>query len=219
VDALGACGLPLLPVRVATSPLEAIAAATELGTPVALKARAGAIVHKSEAGGVVVGIETPNDAGEAYEAMVSRLGSDMGGAVIQQMAPKGVEAIVGVVTDPLFGPVVMVGFGGVTTDLLGDRAFAIPPLEPGQAEEMVRSLRLSPLLDGYRGSAVVDRAGLVRLVELVAQIADEIPELAELDCNPVLVGEAATIVVDCKARLVPLRSGPNALFRALRGRK
>jgi len=216
---LGACGLPLLPVRVVMSPLEAIAAAAELGTPVAMKARAGAIVHKSEAGGVVVGIDTPEDAGEAYEAMASRLGSDMGGAVVQAMAPKGVEAIVGLVTDPLFGPVVMVGFGGVTTDLLGDRAFAIPPLEAGQAEEMVTSLRLAPLLDGYRGSAAVDRAGLVRLVELVAQIADEIPELAELDCNPVLVGDAATIVVDCKARLVPLRSAPNALFRALRGRK
>jgi hypothetical protein len=216
---LGACGLPLLPVRAVMSPSEAIAAATELGTPIALKARAGAIVHKSEAGGVVVGIASPKDAGEAYEAMASRLGSEMGGAVIQPMAPKGVEAIVGVVTDPLFGPAVMVGLGGVTTDLLGDRAFAIAPLEPGQAAEMVGSLRLAPLLDGYRGSAAVDREGLVRLVELVAQIADEIPELAELDCNPVLVSEDATIVVDCKVRLVPLHAGPNALFRALRGRK
>ena len=216
---LGDCGLPLLPVRVAMSPAEAIAAAAELGTPIALKARAGVIVHKSEAGGVVVGIDSPKEAGEAYEAMAARLGSDMGGAVIQPMAPKGVEAIVGVVTDPLFGPVVMVGLGGVTTDLLGDRAFAIAPLEPGQAEKMVSSLRLAPLLDGYRGSAAVDRAGLVRLVELVAQIADETPELAELDCNPVLVSDAATIVVDCKARLLPLHSGPNVLFRALRGRK
>ena len=135
--------------------------------------------------------------------MSERLGSRMGGAVIQPMAPDGVEAIVGVVTDPRFGPVVMVG----------------PPLEPGRAAEMVASLRSAPILDGYRGSTPVDRAGLIRLVELVAHIADAMPELAELDCNPVLVGTAGAIVVDCKVRLLPPRLGPNPLFRALRARR
>ena len=216
---LGACGLPLVPTRVATSASEAVAVAAELGTPVALKARSGALVHKSEVGGVVVGLESPSAVGEAYDAMAARLGPSMGGAIIQPMAPGGVEAIVGVVTDPRFGPVVMVGLGGVTTDLVGDRAFAIPPLEPGRAEEMVASLRSAPLLDGYRGSTPVDRAALVRLVELVAEIADAMPELAELDCNPVLVSTAGAIVVDCKARVSPLHLGPTPLFRALRARR
>ena len=84
---------------------------------------------------------------------------------------------------------------------------------------MVASLRSAPLLDGYRGSMPVDRAALVRLVELVAQIADAMPELAELDCNPVLVGTAGAIVVDCKARLSPPPLGPTPLFRALRARR
>jgi acyl-CoA synthetase (NDP forming)/GNAT superfamily N-acetyltransferase len=216
---LGACGLPLVPTRVAMSASEAVTVAGELGTPVALKARSGALVHKSEAGGVVVGLESPTAAGEAYDAMAARLGPCMGGAVIQPMASGGVEAIVGVATDPSFGPVVMVGLGGVITDLVGDRAFGIPPLEPGRAEEMVASLRTAPLLDGYRGSAPVDRAALVRLVELVAQIADAMPELIELDCNPVLVGTEGAVVVDCKARLSPPHLGPTPLFRALRARR
>jgi acyl-CoA synthetase (NDP forming)/GNAT superfamily N-acetyltransferase len=216
---LDACGLPLLSTRAATSAAEATEVAAELGLPVVLKARSGELVHKSEAGGVVVGIESPIAAGQAFDAMAARLGSRMGGAVLQPMAPPGVEAIVGVVSDPLFGPVVMVGLGGVTTDLLGDHAFAIPPLDPGRATAMVASLRAAPLLEGYRGSAPVDRAGLIRLIELVAHIADEVPELAELDCNPVLVGTDSVMIVDCKARLSQAHLGPNPLFRALRARR
>jgi len=151
--------------------------------------------------------------------MAGRLGAAMGGAVVQPIAPTGVEAIVGICADPRFGPVVMVGLGGVTTDLLADRAFATPPFEVGQAEALVASLRSAPLLDGYRGTPRVDRAALVRLVELVADIADEIPELAELDCNPVLVGSTGAVVVDCRARLMPAQPGPGPLFRALRARR
>ena len=218
-ELLGTCGLALLPTRVATTASEAAMVAEGLGMPVALKARSGQLIHKSEAGGVVTGLESPSAVSEAYTAMAARLGPRMGGAVIQPLAPSGVEAIVGVVTDPRFGPVVMVGLGGVTTDLVGDRAFAIPPLAPGRAEEMVASLRSAPLLDGYRGSPPVDRAALVRLVELVAEIADAMPELAELDCNPVLVGVDGAVVVDCKVRLSAPNLGPTPLFRALRARR
>ena len=95
----------------------------------------------------------------------------MGGAVIQPMAAPGVEAIVGLASDPEFGPVVMVGLGGVMTDLLRDRAFAVPPLGPGVAGAMVASLRAAPLLDGYRGAPKVDRQGLVTVLEQIAHVA------------------------------------------------
>jgi acyl-CoA synthetase (NDP forming)/GNAT superfamily N-acetyltransferase len=215
---LTACGLPVLPAHPAASADEAAAVAEAIGFPVALKARAGDLVHKSDVGGVALGLADPQAVRAAYETMQARLGAQMGGAVIQPMAAPGVEAIVGLATDPKFGPVVMVGLGGVLTDLLRDREFAVPPLEPGAADAMVASLRAAPLLDGYRGAPKADRQALVTMVETVARVAEEIPELAELDLNPILVGPGGAIAVDCKARIAPRPPGPGPLFPALRRR-
>jgi acyl-CoA synthetase (NDP forming)/GNAT superfamily N-acetyltransferase len=215
---LAACGLPVLPARPAASAAEAAAVAEAVGFPVALKARAGDLVHKSDVGGVTLGLADSEAVRTAYETMQARLGAQMGGAVIQPMAAPGVEAIVGLATDPEFGPVVMAGLGGVLTDLLRDREFAVPPLEPGAADAMVASLRAAPLLDGYRGAPKADRQALVAVIETVARVAEEIPELAELDLNPILVGPAGAIAVDCKARIAPRSPGPGPLFPALRRR-
>lgn len=212
-------GLPVLQTEGVSNVAEALHKAEEIGFPVVLKARSGELVHKSEVGGVVVGIADKAALEHAYSEMHKRLGALMGGAVIQAMAPTGVEAIVGVVADPLFGPLVMVGLGGVMTDLLGDRAFGVPPFEPGQADAMVGSLRLAPLLDGYRGAPAVDRSALVHLVELVAHVADQVPKLIELDLNPVVVTTACARILDCKVRLGPSVTGPGPLFRALRARR
>jgi len=183
-----------------------------------LKARSGTIVHKTDVGGVALGLDNPEAVRAAYAAMEARLGDQMGGAVIQPMASPGVEAIVGLASDPEFGPVVMAGLGGVMTDLLGDRRFAVPPLEPGAADAMVASLRAAPLLDGFRGAPKVDRQALVEVVDRVARVAEEVPEVVELDLNPILVGPAGALVVDCKARLAPRPPGPGPLFPALRRR-
>jgi acyl-CoA synthetase (NDP forming) len=149
--------------------------------------------------------------------MSTRLGAaQMGGAVLQPMASSGVEAIIGLAVDPDFGPVVMVGLGGVMTDLLGDHAFAVPPFDPETAEAMVSSLHAAALLDGYRGSPKVDRDGLISVLDLIAKVAELVPELVELDLNPVVVSAAGAIVVDCKARLAPSHNGPGPLFRAMR---
>ena len=150
--------------------------------------------------------------------MSARLGDEMGGAVIQPMVKAGVEAIVGLTVDPNFGPVVMVGMGGVLTDVLRDQAFAVPPLEAGVGLSMVGSLRGSPLMDGFRGSPRVDKQALAQLVERVARVAEEVPELVELDLNPVMVTPEGALIVDCKARLAPRHVGPGPLFRALRSR-
>jgi acyl-CoA synthetase (NDP forming) len=215
---LTACGLPVLPARPATSAAAAATVAAATGFPVALKARAGDLVHKSDVGGVALGLNDPEAVRAAYQTMQARLGARMGGAVIQPMAAPGVEAITGLATDPEFGPVVMVGLGGVMTDLLRDRQFAVPPLEPGAAGAMVASLRAAPLLDGYRGAPKADRQALVTVVEAVARVAEEVPELVELDLNPILVGPAGALAVDCKARIAPRPPGPGPLFPALRRR-
>ncbi len=215
---LAACGLPVLPTRGAATAAQAAAAAEAVGFPVVLKARSGDVVHKSDVGGVALGLADPEAVRAAYETMQARLGAQMGGAVIQPMASPGVEAIVGLAADPEFGPVVMAGLGGVMTDLLQDRAFAVPPLEPGAADAMVASLRAAPLLDGYRGAPKADRQALVAVLEQVARIAEEVPELVELDLNPILVSSAGALAVDCKARLAPRQPGPGPLFPALRRR-
>ena len=215
---LAACGLPVLPTRGAATAAQAAAAAEAVGFPVVLKARSGDVVHKSDVGGVELGLADSEAVRAAYETMQARLGTRMGGAVIQPMASPGVEAIVGLAADPEFGPVVMVGLGGVLTDLLQDRAFAVPPLEPGAADAMVASLRAAPLLDGYRGAPKADRQALVAVLEQVARVAEEVPELVELDLNPILVSSAGAVAVDCKARLAPRQPGPGPLFPALRRR-
>ena len=215
---LTACGLPVLPAQPAASAVEAAAVAEAVGFPVALKARAGDLVHKSDVGGVALGLNDPGAVRAAYQTMEARLGAQMGGAVVQPMAAPGVEAIVGLATDPEFGPVVMAGLGGIMTDLLRDREFAVPPLGPGAADAMVASLRAAPLLDGYRGAPKADRQALVTVIETVARVAEEIPELAELDLNPILVGPSGALAVDCKARIAPRPPGPGPLFPALRRR-
>jgi acyl-CoA synthetase (NDP forming) len=214
---LEACGVPVLATRAASSAQEAVAVAQSIGFPVVLKARSGSLVHKSDVGGVALGLDSAEAVRDAYVTMSTRLGAaQMGGAVLQPMASSGVEAIIGLAVDPDFGPVVMVGLGGVMTDLLGDHAFAVPPFDPGTAETMVRSLRAAALLDGYRGSPKVDRSALVSVIALIAKVAEQVPELVELDLNPVVVSACGALVVDCKARLAPNRAGPGPLFRAMR---
>ena len=213
---LEACGVPVLSTRAATNAQEAVDVAESIGFPVVLKARSGSLVHKSDVGGVVLGLESAEAVREAYAAMSDRIGEQMGGAVLQPMIPTGVEAIVGLVVDPDFGPVVMAGLGGVMNDLLGDHAFAVPPFNPGTAESMIQSLRAAVLLDGYRGSPKVDRHAFIAVLESIAKVAELVPELVELDLNPVVVSASGALVVDCKARLAPSRTGPGPLFRAMR---
>ncbi len=131
------------------------------------------------------------------------------------MAASGVETIVGVVQDPLFGPLLMFGMGGTATELLGDRSFRILPVTDQDAAELVRSLRSSPLLFGYRGAAAGDTDALEALLQRVARLAAAVPEMAELDINPVIVSPEGVVAVDARilARSVP--PGPPPELRRL----
>jgi acetyl coenzyme A synthetase (ADP forming)-like protein len=203
-NALCECfGVPVLPLRRVATADEAADAATGLGFPVALKAASGAIVHKTDAGAVALKLGTAEEVRAAFRAMHDRLGDEMGGAVVQPMVDPGIETIVGVVQDPLFGPLVLFGMGGVTAELLRDTAMRLVPVSDVDAYDLVRSLRLSPLFFGYRGSPPVDVASLEDLIVRVGLLAAEHPAVAELDCNPVIVSASGAVAVDVKIRVEP----------------
>ena len=214
-ELLGTAGVPVLRTVAVHDAEEAEHAAADLGFPVALKAAGPDLVHKSDAGGVQLNLGSNAEVTAAHEAMAARLGTGMTGAVVQQMAAPGVETIVGVVQDPLFGPLVMFGLGGVATELLGDRSVRVLPLTDLDAAELVRSLRASPLLFGYRGSPRVAVDVLEDVLQRVARLAGHVPEIAELDLNPVIVSTTGAVTVDCRARVAPAPAGPAPDLRRL----
>jgi acyl-CoA synthetase (NDP forming) len=214
-ELLDAAGIRRLRAMTVTGPAQAREAAARIGLPVALKAAGPDLVHKSDVGGVRLDLRSEPDVEAAYRDMASRIGDRMTGATVQQMARPGVETIVGVVQDPLFGPLVMFGLGGVATELLGDRAFRILPLTDLDAADLVRSLRASPLLFGYRGSPPVDVPSLEQVLQRVARLAARVAEIAELDINPLIVSDAGAVAVDCRVRVAPVSPGPPADLRRL----
>jgi acyl-CoA synthetase (NDP forming)/GNAT superfamily N-acetyltransferase len=211
---LGWYGIPCAPLRRAATADAAVSAADELGYPVVVKTDVADVVHKTDVGGVRVHLADAAAVREAYHDMTSRLG---GGVVIQPTVEATVELVAGVTREGTFGPIAMVGLGGVFTDLLGDRSFGLLPLTDRDAARMLRSLRAAPLLLGYRGAAPVDLAALEDLLIKVSALAADLPEVAELDLNPVMVTGTAAVVVDAKLRLAPPSSVPDDVSRSLRG--
>jgi acetate---CoA ligase (ADP-forming) len=203
-------GVPVAKGRLARSPEEAALAATELGGPVALKAVASRLVHKTEAHAVglgLVGAEQVRMAAGKMTEQVTAEGYTVEGFLVQRMLEDGVELLIGVVHDAPFGPVIACGAGGTAVELLKDVAVRITPLTDLDAAEMVRSLATFPLLDGYRGAPKADVAALEELLLRVSAMVEAHPEIAELDCNPVKVLPDGAVVVDARVR-VDLASPP-----------
>ncbi len=198
---------------IAESPEGAVRLADSVGYPVVVKVADPRIVHKTDRGLVRVGLPNADEVRSAVTDFEDVLGWPA--TVLVQPVTRGLEVAVGVVRDPALGPLVMVAAGGVATDIWNDRVFLVPPLSSADAERAIRSLRMWPLLEGFRGSAPADVEGLVELVVAVGRLAVDLPELAELDLNPVLVGPDACAVVDVKMRLArstgPDRSAPRQL--------
>jgi len=213
---LSAYGIPLLGSRTVRSAVEAMAAADELGYPVVLKAADPQLVHKSDIGAVYLGLGGPEAVDAAYRAIAAVVGQPTPAVLVQPMASGTVELVAGIVHDPLFGSLVMAGLGGVHTDLLGDRTFRLVPMTDLDAGRMWRSLRGAPLLTGYRGAPQVDTGAVEDLLLRLGRLAEEQPEIAELDLNPVLVGPDAAVVVDAKLRLAPTGEEPDPHLRRLR---
>ncbi len=197
-------GLPLITTRAVADAEQAVAAATELGAPVALKASASGLVHKTDAGGVRLGLEGPDavrTAATEIEHAVALAGHRLDGLVVQPMAPTGIELIVGVVHDRSFGPVLACGAGGTTAELVSDVAVRIMPVTDLEAREMVRSLRTFPLLDGYRGAPRCDLTAIEDVLLRVSAMVEAHPEIVELDCNPLIAGPGGAVIVDARVRV------------------
>ena len=204
IELLECYGLPLVPTRVVADADEAVAAAAGLGGPVALKAIASGLVHKTDAGGVRLGregAEAIGDAAAGIEAAVARAGHRLEGLLVQPMAPQGVELIVGVVNDRSFGPVLACGAGGTTAELIKDVAVRITPVNEADAHEMMRSLHTFPLLDGYRGAPRCDLDAIADIVLRVSALVEAHSEIAELDLNPVVATPDGALVLDARVRI------------------
>jgi acyl-CoA synthetase (NDP forming) len=208
---LGQAGVPVVEARLAKTAEEAVDIAAQLGLPVALKIVSPQITHKTDAGGVKLGLASESDVRAAFDEIVASAKryapeAKVEGAAVQRMAePGGVEVIVGMTTDPQFGPVLMFGLGGVLVEVLKDVAFRVVPLTPRDAQDMVRDIQGFPLLEGHRGSPPADLAALESLIVSVSTFVEAHPDVVELDLNPVFAYPKGAVAVD--ARIV-LRSEP-----------
>ena len=204
-------GLPLIEQRVVSNAEEAAEAAAELGGDIALKAIAPGLVHKTEAGAVRLRLHGPEAVRAAAREMGERLsahGHSPSGFVVQKMAPRGVEMLVGVVHDPQFGPVVACGAGGVQVELLKDVSVRLSPLSNEDAAEMVRELKTYPLLTGFRGSPPADVAALENGLLRLSAMVEDLPQIAELDCNPFVVHETGATILDARIRVTTVEPRP-----------
>ncbi len=206
---LAAAGVALAPLELAHSAEEAVRAAGRLGYPVALKIESPDILHKTESGALRLGLADASAVRAAYAAVVAaatayRAGARIDGVVVQKMISGDVELVLGLKNDPVFGPVVMAGLGGVLVEVLKDVAFRRCPLSPQQAGEMLETLQCRAILGGVRGKPPVDRAALIELICAVSRFgAAAGARLAELDLNPVLLARDGAVAVDVVLALAP----------------
>jgi len=194
----------------------AVQAAHDLGLPVALKVADPAVVHKTERGLVRTGLATDDEVTEAASRIAEIMETDQVEILVQSMAA-GTEIAIGLVRDPGLGPLVRVAAGGIATELWHDQRLLMAPVTRADAETALRSLRIWPLLAGYRGQPAGDTEGLVELVTDIGMLALEVPEVAELDLNPVLVHPSGCSLVDVKARLALAEPWDTGVPRRLRG--
>jgi acetyltransferase len=204
LDALAlfsAYGISTVQSRVARSADEAVAVAEEVGFPVVLKINSEEIGHKTDVGGVVIDVRTEDEVRAAFTEMMESVATaapaaDVDGILVQQFVKGGRETIVGVTHDPLFGPLIMFGLGGIYTEALKDVAFGLHPLSDVDAEEMVRSIRGFSILEGTRGEAPSDLGAIVETLQRVSQLVGDFEQISELDINPLLVFEEGAIAAD-----------------------
>jgi acyl-CoA synthetase (NDP forming) len=182
-------GIPVIESRLAKTKKDAIAISKEMGFPVALKVISPDIIHKSDAGGVKLALESASKVGNTYSEMLVSIKKKMPrarieGVSVQKMAVSGVELIIGMNKDPQFGPVIMFGLGGVLVEVLKDVSFRLVPVSRLDAAEMVSEIKGHVLLEGYRGQKPVDMARLEKLIVKVSDFIEKNPQIKELDLNP-----------------------------------
>jgi len=212
-------GINVVETRIAQSGEDAVDLAQELGYPVAIKILSPQITHKSDVGGVALDLEDADSVRAAVQAMRSRAANlrpnaRIEGFTVQRMANrKGVhELIIGMTTDAVFGPVILFGHGGTAVEVIGDRAIALPPLNMPLARDLISRTRVSKLLEGYRERAAANMDAICMVLMQVAQLVTDIPEIAELDINPLFADEVGAVAVDARIRVAAsTQRGPERL--------
>ncbi len=200
---LDEAGIPVATTKLAADDGLAVSIADDFGYPVVLKIVSEDVTHKSDVGGVKIGIESADDVRTAFDEIIAAVkktqpDASIDGVAVQKMAPAGTEVIIGVSKDPQFGPVVMFGLGGILVEVLKDVAFRIVPLEPRDARQMIREIKGFPILEGVRGQDPADLDALERLILQISEFIDAHPEIEELDLNPVLAYNDGCIAVDAR---------------------
>jgi acetyltransferase len=201
LEMLREAGIAIVPTRLARSAAEAALAAQALGHPVALKIESPDLPHKTEAGGVRLGLGDAAQVRAAFDAVTAAAAAyapraAIAGVLVQAMARPGVELVLGVRRDPHYGPIVMVGLGGIFVEVFGDVVFGIPPLSKGDALGMLGRLRGVAILRGVRGRPAVDADALADALCALSVLAVRHPGIVELDLNPVFADEHGLVAVD-----------------------
>ncbi len=212
---IGRYGIPVSETRAAMTPEEAARQAADMGFPVAMKVRSATIVHKTDVGGIRLGLKSEEDVAEAFREMSLGLKKEgkkdgMQGVVVQPMAGKGQELIVGMVQDPVFGPLIMMGFGGVRVELRRDIAFSLHPLASVDPERMLEQLEGRRLLDGWRGAPPGDIEALKDVLLRFSALVEDFPEIDQIELNPLILHEKGKgcTAVDVRAMVKEISPAP-----------
>jgi acetyl-CoA synthetase (ADP-forming) len=196
-------GIPVTKFKVAKSEVEAVKFAKEIGYPVVLKIVSPDIVHKSDVGGVVVGLKDAQEVRNAYKQILKNVkkhkkNAKIVGILVQEMAPSSTEVIVGAIKDPQFGPALMFGLGGIFVEVLKDVTFRVAPITEDEACEMITEVKAYPLLRGYRNQPPADIEAIVKILLNTSKLVMEHQEIKELDLNPIMVYEKGAKTVDAR---------------------
>ncbi|UCE59237.1 MAG: bifunctional acetate--CoA ligase family protein/GNAT family N-acetyltransferase [Phycisphaerales bacterium] len=207
-EVLAAYGIPVVETRVASTPDEAAELAEEIGPPVALKILSPEISHKSDVGGVALGLGTAEEVRWVAEAMLARMSrtapdAQLTGFTVQKMAsrPQAHELIVGMSTDSIFGPIILFGRGGTAVEVIADRAVALPPLNMNLARHLISKTQVAKLLEGYRGRPPADFDAICLTLIQLSQLIVDCPEVAELDINPLFADNRGVLALDARVRV------------------
>jgi acyl-CoA synthetase (NDP forming) len=195
--------IPVTTFKLAKNPEEATAFAGQIGFPVVLKIVSPDIIHKSDAGGVIVNLKTPAEVKSAYGKILENAKkynpvAKIAGVLVQEMAPQSTEVIVGEIKDPQFGQTLMFGLGGIFVEILKDVTFRIAPLTREDAYEMITKVKAYPLLKGYRNTPPADLDAITNALLNTSKLVMDYPEIKELDLNPIMAYEKGAKTVDAR---------------------
>jgi acyl-CoA synthetase (NDP forming) len=196
-------GIPVTTFALTKSATEAVKLAEKIGYPVVLKIVSPDVIHKSDVGGVIVGLKNSSDVTNGYEQILKNVQkrnprTKIVGVLVQEMAPSATEVIVGAIKDPQFGPAVMFGLGGIFVEVLKDVAFRVAPITEDEAFEMISEVKAYPLLQGYRNTPPADIGAITKILLSTSKLVTDFPKIKEMDLNPIIVYEKGAKTVDAR---------------------